>query len=95
MGVLVACKNEKDPIENEGAEMVTTLFIDFSDAQWQLTTKPVINSCRNSNSPKLLWFVWLPARMKIHPKRKVLEWSEHFFFSIISLWGFCQTLKGS
>ena len=29
MGVLVACKNEEDPIKNEGARMVTTLFIDF------------------------------------------------------------------
>ena len=29
MGVLVACKNEEDPIKNEGARGVTTLFIDF------------------------------------------------------------------
>ena len=35
MGVLVACKNEEDPIKNEGARVVTTLFIDFSDAQGQ------------------------------------------------------------
>ena len=27
MGVLVACKNEEDPIKNEGARVVTTLFI--------------------------------------------------------------------
>ena len=31
--VLVACKNEEDPIENKGARVVTTLFINFSDAQ--------------------------------------------------------------
>ena len=31
MGVLVACKNEEDPIKNEGAREVTTLFIDFSN----------------------------------------------------------------
>ena len=37
MGVLVACKNEEDPIKNEGAGVVTTLFTDFSDAQRQLT----------------------------------------------------------
>ena len=37
MGVLVACKNEDDSTINEGARMVTTLFIDFSDAQRQLT----------------------------------------------------------
>ena len=39
MGLLVACKNEEDPIKNEGARVVTTLFIKFSDAQGQLTPK--------------------------------------------------------
>ena len=29
MGFLVVCKNEEDPIKNEGARVVTTLFIDF------------------------------------------------------------------
>ena len=37
MGVLVTCINEGDPIKNEGARVVTTLFMDFSDAQGQLT----------------------------------------------------------
>ena len=37
MDLLVACKNEEDPIKNEGARVVTTLFINFSDAQRQLT----------------------------------------------------------
>ena len=50
MGFLVACKNEEDPIKNEGARVVTTLFINFSDAQGQLTLKLVMESCRNSNS---------------------------------------------
>ena len=59
--------------------MVTTLFINFSDAQGQLTRKSVMESCRNSNQSKLLWLVLLSARMKnIHPKMKVLEWSQHF-----------------
>ena len=32
MVVLVTCKNEEeDPIKNERARVVTTLFIDFSD----------------------------------------------------------------
>ena len=53
MGKLVACKNEEDPIKNEGARVVTTLFINFSDAQWQLTPKSAVESCRNSNSSKL------------------------------------------
>ena len=37
MVVLVTCKNEEDPIKNEGAIVVTTLFINFSDAQAELT----------------------------------------------------------
>ena len=79
MGVLVACKNEKDPIKNEGARVVPTLFIDFSDAQGQLTQKSVMESCRNSNSPKLLWLTLLPARMKkISWKMKVPKWSQRF-----------------
>ena len=53
MGLLVACKNEEDPIKNEGARVVTTLFINFSDAQGQLTPKSFRESCRNSNSFKL------------------------------------------
>ena len=78
MGLLVACKNE-DPIKNEGARVVTTLFINCSDAQGQLTPKSVMESCRNSNPSKLLLLVLLSARMKkIHPKMEVLEWSQHF-----------------
>ena len=79
MGLLVPCKNEEDPIKNEGARVVTTLFIHFSETQGQLTPKSVMESCRNSNQSKLLWLVLLSARMKkIHPKMKVLEWSQHF-----------------
>ena len=54
MAVLVACKNEEDPIKNEGARVVTTLFIDFSHAQGQLTPKSVMKTCRNLNPFKLL-----------------------------------------
>ena len=79
MGLLVAYKNEEDPIKNEGARLVTTLFINFSDAQGQLTPKSVMESCQNSNPSKFLCLVSLSARMKkIHPKMKVLEWSLHF-----------------
>ena len=49
MGFLVACMNEEDPIKNEGGRVVTTVFINFSDAQGQLTLKSVMESCRNSN----------------------------------------------
>ena len=93
MDLLVACKNVEDPIKNEGARVVTTLFINFSDAQGQLTPKSVMKSCRNSNSSELLWLVLLSARMKkIHPKMKVLEWSLHF--SHYKSMGIFQTLKG-
>ena len=74
MGFLVASKNEEDPLKNEGARVVTTLFINFSDAQGELTPKSVMESCQNSNSSELLWLFFLSARMKkIHPKMKVLE----------------------
>ena len=79
MGLLVVCKNEEDPIKNEGARVVTRLFIYFSDAQGQLTPKSVKESCRNPTSSEPLWLVLLSARIKmIHPKMKVLEWSQHF-----------------
>ena len=54
MVVLVTCKNEEDPIKSEGARVVTTLYIDFSDAQGQLTPKSVMESCQESDSSKLL-----------------------------------------
>ena len=44
MGLLVACKNEEDPIKNEGARVVTTLIINFKDAQEKLTPKCVMES---------------------------------------------------
>ena len=37
MVVIVTCKNEEDSIKTEGARVFTTLNIDFSDAQGQLT----------------------------------------------------------
>ena len=59
--------------------MVTALFINFSDAQGRLTPQSVMEFCRHSNSSELLWLVFVSARMmKIHPKMKVLEWSQHF-----------------
>ena len=79
MGVLVACKNEEDPIKNEGARVVTKIFIDFSHAQGQLTPKSVMESCRNLSPFKLLWLTLLLARMmKTHWKMKALEWSQLF-----------------
>ena len=51
--VFITCKNEEDPIKNEGAR-VTSLLFDFSDAQGQLTPKSVVEFRRNSKSSKLL-----------------------------------------
>ena len=47
MNVLVTCKYEEDPIKNEGAGVVTTLYSNFSDAQGQITLKSVVVSGRN------------------------------------------------
>ena len=37
IAVLATCKNEDDSIKSEGARVLTTLYIDFLDAQGQLT----------------------------------------------------------
>ena len=50
---LVTCKNEENPIKNEGARVLTSLLFDFSDAQGQLTPKSAVEFHRNSNSSKL------------------------------------------
>ena len=52
--ILVTCKNEEDPIKNEGGRVLTSLLFDFSDAQGQLTPKSAAEFCPNSNSSKLL-----------------------------------------
>ena len=64
MVVLVTCKNEEDPIKNEGARMLTRLYFNFSDTQGHLTPQSVVESGRNSNSSKLLYLSLLPAKMK-------------------------------
>ena len=37
MSVLLTCKNEYDLIKNEGARVLITLYINFSNAQGQLS----------------------------------------------------------
>ena len=49
MIVLVTCKNEEDPIKNEGARVFTTLYIIFSDARGQITLELVVVSGQNLN----------------------------------------------
>ena len=77
--VLVTCKNEEDLIENEGARVFTTLYINFSDAQGQITLEWVVISGRNLNSSKLSCMSSLPVRMRmIELKMKELECSQDF-----------------
>ena len=69
MVVLLTCKYKGNPIKNEGARVFTTLYIDFSDAQGQITLELVVVSSKNWNSSKLLCMSTLPTRMKtIHTK---------------------------
>ena len=65
MDVLITCKYEEDPIKNEIARVLTTLYINFSDAQRQITLVLVVVSGRNSNSSKLSCMYSLPARMRL------------------------------
>ena len=79
MDVLVACKYEEDPIKNEGATVVTTLYSNFSDAQGQITLVIVSVSRRNLNSSKLSCMSSLPARMRMtESKMKEIECSQDF-----------------
>ena len=50
MDVLFTCKYEEDPIKNRGARVFTTLTVNFSDAQGQITPESVLVSGQNLNS---------------------------------------------
>ena len=82
MGVLVTCKNEKDPFKNEWSQQIShckSMQI-FYDAQGKLTPQTEVGSTLNLNSSKLLWLSLLPARMKkIQSKMKALEWSQQCY----------------
>ena len=59
--------------------MFTTLYINFSDAQGQITPQSLVRSGRISNSSEMLWMFSLPASMKkIQSKMKELECSQDF-----------------
>ena len=78
-------------IKIEDAGVATTLKIDFSNLQGQLTPQSRVQSGSISNSSKMLW-LWLSlflSRMKkIRSKLKVLEWPQYKILIF-------QTLKGS
>ena len=54
MIVLVASKNEEDPIKIEGARVATIQNIDFSNTKGHLTPQSEVGSSRNSNSSEIL-----------------------------------------
>ena len=64
MDVLIACKYEEDLIKIRGARVFTTLYINFSDAQGQITPQSLVQSGRISKSSEMLWVFSLPASMK-------------------------------
>ena len=76
MVVLLTCKNEEDPMKNRGARVFITLYINFSDAQGQITLEFVVVFGQNLNSSKLSCMSSLPARITmIDSKMKELECS--------------------
>ena len=78
MDVLVTFKNKGDPNKNEGARVATTLNIDFSHSQGQITLQSRVGSGRNSKSSEMLWLsLLLPSMKKIQSKLKALEWPQH------------------
>ena len=52
--VLVTSKNKEEPNKNEGSSLATTLNIDFSITQGQITPWSEVGSGRNSNSNEIL-----------------------------------------
>ena len=76
-------------IKIEDAGVATTLKIDFSNIQGQLTPQSRVESGSNSNSPKMLWLsLFLPRMKKIRSKLKALEWPQYKILIF-------PTLKGS
>ena len=57
------------------AGVATTLEIDFSNIQGQLTPQSRVESGSNTNSSKMLWLsLFLPRMKKIRSKLKALDW---------------------
>ena len=78
MDVLVTSKNKEEPNKNEGASVATTLNIDFSSTQGQITPRSEVGSGRNSNLSEMLQMSLLLQRIKkIRIKLKALEWPQH------------------
>ena len=79
MVALLTCKNLEEEIKNRGARVFTTLNINFSDAQGQITLEFVVVFGRNLNYSKISCMASLPARMRmIESEIKELECSQDF-----------------
>ena len=78
MAILVTSKHEEDPIKIETARVATTLNIDFSNTQGQITPRSEVGSGQNSNSSEMLrMYLLLPRIKKIRIKMKALECPQH------------------
>ena len=84
MVVPVTCKNEEDPIKNEGSRCQQDIphykymFVFFFKRS--RAANSVIQSGQNLNSSKILWLSSFPGRMKkIQSKMKALECYQDFF----------------
>ena len=73
MAILVTSNYEEDPIKIESARVATTLNIDVSNTQGQITPRLEVGSGRNSNSSEMLRMSLLLPRIKM----KALEWPQH------------------
>ena len=62
--ILVTSKYEEDPFEIESARVATTLNIDFSNTQGQITPQSEVGSGRNSNLFEMLRMSLLLPRIK-------------------------------
>ena len=89
LGDIVFLIFSENLIKIEDAGVATTLKIDFSNIQGQLTPQSRVESGSNSNSSKTLWLSLFLSRMKkIRSKLKALEWPQYKILIF-------QTLKGS
>ena len=82
----------EDLIKIEDAGVATTLKIDFSNIQGQLTPQSRVQSGSNSNTSKMLWLsLCLPRMKKIRSKLKPLS----LRVATIQNIDFSNTIKGS
>ena len=95
MGVLVACKNEEDPIKNEGARVVTTLLIDFFRCSRAANYQVNDGILPKFELIKAFMVGLVTCKNEEDPSNNEGTRVVTTFFPIISLWGFLQMLKGS